>query len=309
MDVEFSSEIYYGAIVRGDLPAAMEYVRQFPERADLYRKFVDRFEREQYVRFDLPPELDSILRIYQQYYRDVFFLRADKERALDRMNARFADFFGKPRDSILFSDLEEHYIAEAFRRSGLHFQGGRTGGYYGPYIWRTTENAEYDVELPGGIQKYTVKLLDGFVTLGWLDYLSFGKISPGGWTDGDGIINCVKSSYDFESENFRVSLLKHEAQHARDLEKVPDMSSETLEYRAKLVELIYSSERNLLPQFRGEADDADPGNGHAMASDRIVKGFCRMLKLSPSELDKLPNGQVRDVATALFAESAHALHS
>lgn len=62
-----------------------------------------------------------------------------------------------------------------------------------------------------------------------------------------------------------MSLLKHEAQHARNLAIHKDMSSEGLEYRAKLVELIYSKESNLLEQFAQEANSLDKSNGHPAA--------------------------------------------
>lgn len=152
-----------------------------------------------------------------------------------------------------------------------------------------------------------MKLLDGFVVKSWLDYLSFGKVSTGGWTDTDGVINCVKSSYDFGSENFRVSLLKHEAQHARDLTFWPDMPSALLEYRAKLVELIYSVERNLLTQFAREADSSDNRNGHSAAAHRIVSECCKMLDKCADELGMLSIEQVQSTAKSLFDKSTSAL--
>lgn len=35
----------------------------------------------------------------------------------------------------------------------------------------------------------------------------------------DGTINCVEQAYDFASERFLVSLLKHEAQHTVDMKR------------------------------------------------------------------------------------------
>ncbi|MFR3469795.1 MAG: hypothetical protein ACLTTF_09695 [Oscillospiraceae bacterium] len=150
-----------------------------------------------------------------------------------------------------------------------------------------------------------MKLLDGFITRGWIDYLSFGEIGPGGWVDGDGYINCVKSTWDLESEGFRVSLLKHEAQHARDLETNKDMSSEDLEYRTKLVELIYSGERNLLQTFAQEASPSDKSNSHAIAAYRIVKGFADRLGVVHLNSSVIPIGRIQTVAKLLFENSSH----
>lgn len=296
----YDSSIYYGCIVKGDLHGAMSYVRQFPERSALYERFMNRFAHERRITYEADAELERILTAYQQYYRDVFYLRMDRKQAENRLRDRLAQALGIHEDGTELCDIEQNQLVEMFRSHGLHFLGGKSSGYYGPYVWRTTETVSYDVELPDGVQTYSVKLLDGFLTRSWIDYLSFGEIGSGGWTDGDGCINCVKSAWDLESESFRVSLLKHEAQHARDLAMDREMSSEELEYRAKLVELIYSSERNLLKAFAREADASDPTNGHAMAAHRIMKGFADALGVEKLDPDAIPLGQIQTVARELF---------
>ena len=301
--MQFNRDIYYGNIVRGDLHGAISYVKQFPEQIELYKRFMDVFEREQYISYEIDPDLNNILTAYQQYYRDVFYICMEKECSASKLRARLAVLLGITDNGLELCDLEQNHLVTLFMSRGLHFLGGKSSGYYGPYIWRTTETVSYDVELPDGIQTYTVKLLDGFLTQSWIDYLSFGEIGPGGWADADGIINCVKSAWDFESESFRVSLLKHEAQHARDLAEDKDMSSEELEYRAKLVELIYSRERNLLQAFAREADDSDRSNGHAMAAYRIVKEFTDALGVSEFDPSAIPIEQIQTIAKTLFGKS------
>lgn len=295
--------IYYGYIVKGDLRGAITCIKQFPEQTNLYNRFVDVYEHEQYMTYEVDAELNNILTAYQQYYRDAFYLCVGQEQAANKLRDRLAVLLGIKDNSIALCDIEQNQLVKLFMNRGLHFMGGKTSGYYGPYIWRTTEMVSYDVELPDGIQTYTVKLLDGFITRSWIDYLSFGEIGPGGWADGDGYINCVKSAWDFESESFRVSLLKHEAQHAKDLATNKDMSSEDLEYRAKLVELIYSSERNLLLGFAQEADNSDKSNGHAIAAYRIIKGFADVLGVKEIDHAALKIAQIQEVAKRLFADS------
>ena len=299
----FNSDSYYGYIVKGDLQGAINYAKQFPEQIDLYNHFLRVFGHEQYITYDGSAELNDILTAYQQYYRDAFYLGINRDQAADTLKKRIIALLGIPDEQIELCDLEQKYLADAFRQWGLHFLGGKTGGYYGPYIWKTSETVSYDVELPDGVQSYSVRLLDGFITRSWIDYLSFGEIGSGGWADGDGYINCVKSAWDFESESFRVSLLKHEAQHARDLEANKDMASEDLEYRAKLVELIYSSERNLLQAFAQEADDSDASNGHATAAYRIIKGFADTLGIKKIAPSTLRINQIQEIAKRLFLDS------
>lgn len=299
----FDCDIYYGSIVKGDLRSAIAYVKQFPEKSALYNRFVSVFEHEQYISYDVDAELNEILLSYQQYYRDTFYLCLSKELAENKLKERLAKLLGIPDEHTELCDLEQKNLVDLFESHGLHFLGGKTGGHYGPYIWRTTETVSYDVELPGGVQNYSVKLLDGFIARSWIDYLSFGEIGSGGWADGDGYINCVKSAWDFESESFRVSLLKHEAQHAHDLKTDKNMSSEDLEYRAKLVELIYSKERNLLQSFAQEADNSDRNNGHAMAAHRIIKGFSDILKVDDIQPATISIEQIQTIARALFDDS------
>lgn len=295
--------IYYGYIVKGDLRGAISYVQQFPDQIELYNRFMERFEQERYINYEVDSDLNDVLLAYQQYYRDTLYLGVGKDQAAELLRKRLLSLLGISDGQTALGDLEQNHLAELFQRRGLHFLGGLTSGYYGPYVWKTTETLSYDVELPNGVQSYCVKLLDGFITRSWIDFLSFGEIGSGGWADGDGYINCVKSAWDFDSESFRVSLLKHEAQHAYDLERSPDMLPEELEYRAKLVELIYSRERNLLQTFAQEADNSDKNNGHAIAAYRIMKGFEKVLGIELLDPLTVPVGTIQAVARSLFEKS------
>ena len=299
-----NKEIYFGFLVRGDLAGAIGYIRQFPEQADLYHRFMDLFDQERYIDYDIDAELNSILTAYQQYYRDIFYLRIKKELAECRLCSSLKAQLGISDSEIEISSLEQHQLVDLFQHHGLYFMGGKTSGYYGPYVWRSTESVLFDVELPDGIQSYSVKLLDGFVTRSWVDFLSFGEIGPGGWADNDGCISCVKAAWDFDSESFQVSLLKHEAQHSRDLALHPNMSSAALEYRAKLIELIYSNRRNLLPAFDHEADSSDSDNGHALAAYRIIKEFREYPGMDGKDISSIPTEQIQAIAKELFAKSS-----
>lgn len=299
MKTAFDQNLCLAWLKKGRLRPAMEYLARFPEQAELYRQYISLYQQEQYLSYDVDSRLQDILLAYQKYYRDAFYLEQSPEEATEGLRARLAGLLEGGAASL--DELEE-LAAEAFRAGGFHFLGGRTGGCYGPYIWRTEELRRYEVELPEGVQEYAVKLLGGFVMESWLSYLTFGLSGTGGWSNGDGLIHCVKRHYDLKSESFRVSLLKHEAQHASDQGRYPGMSSADLEYRAKLVELIYSEERQLLGRFLQEADAANPGSGHGLAAERIVRGFAR--QQDGDGLAALPIETVRAAALELFWESS-----
>lgn len=301
MENSFDWSLCLAHLKKGDLCSAMEYLAGYPEHAELYQKSVSLFQQENYLSYDVDDGLQSILLIYQKYYRDAFYLRQSPEDAAGHLRSRLAELFQTDPAAPL-DELEEK-VVEACRSRSLYALTGRTGGYYGPYIWRTEELKHYAVELPDGVQDYAVKLLDGFIMESWLNYLTFGKSGTGGWSNGDGLIHCVKHHYDLDSESFQVSLLKHEAQHAADQSKYPGMSTGDLEYRAKLVELIYSSQRRLLDQFLLEADASRADNSHGLAAERIIRGFEKRLELRRGELSGLPVEQVQAVSRELFAES------
>ncbi len=80
------------------------------------------------------------------------------------------------------------------------------------------------------------------------------------------------------------------------------MQSGVLEYRAKLVELIYSTEQNMLMRILREADPSQVKNGHALAAYKIVTDFKRYMN-NKEHLESLPISRVREIALALFNTS------
>lgn len=299
---KFEKDTLRGMIVKGNLRAAMTYLEQFPETAALYQKSVALYQQEHYLTYDVDAELNKILLAYQKYYRDAFYLELPAEEAAQRLRERLAELFRAASDASL--DKLEEMVGTAFHQKSFHALMGRTSGYYGPYIWKVEELKHYKVELPEGEQDYAVKFLDGFIMKSWLDYISFGETGTGGWSNGDGLIHCVRAAYDLESEDFQVSLLKHEAQHAMDQARYKDITNEELEYRAKLVELIYSRERRMLEHFVSQADATKADNGHGLAAERIVRGFEICLKKDRGSLAELPIESVQTIAQSLFSESS-----
>lgn len=304
MNKEFERDIFHGHLIKGKPKDALEYLKSFPEKRELYDKYISFFEELPYPEYEIGDALNKALYIYRQYYRDVFYLEAEEKKAAENMRDRLSALFGIDNKNTGIDDIEYNILKPAFSDKGYNMLGGLTGGFCGPYIWKTTEEKNYRVELPEVVKEYRVNLLDGFISLSWLNFISLGEIGTGGWTDGDGIIYCVKSSYDLNEEAFNISLLKHEAQHAADMEKYESMFSEDLEYRAKLVELIYSRKRRLLEKFVSEGNNSNEKNGHAMAAYRIGENFTKKLGLSLSELSGVSAEEVQRTAAELFGESS-----
>ena len=256
--------------INGDIKGAIAYMREHEEFKDILPAYVAIFENCEYRTFEIPDILNDILRLYQVYFRDTFYCGLPEAEAADKLLTQLKVLLDVP-------DAEESLLTEklqsVFEAKGYHALFGKTQGYYGPYIWRDTVPTVYRVELPDGTAEYTVNILKGFVFRSWMDYLTFGQFGTGGWSSPDGTINCIEQAYDFESERFLVSLLKHEAQHTVDMKQFPGITPAELEYRAKLVELHYSGDLGLLQKFLSEADESRASDAHALASARLKRAF------------------------------------
>ena len=245
-------------------------MRNHEEYKDILPAYVAIFENCEYRTYEMPDMLNDILRLYQIYFRDTFYCGLPEAEAADKLLTGLRALLNMPdADEVLLTEQ----LQAVFEAEGCHALFGKTQGYYGPYIWRDTVPTVYRVELPDGTADYTVSTLKGFVFRSWMDYLTFGRYGTKGWALPDGTINCVEQACDFESERFLVSLLKHEAQHTVDMKQFPEITAAELEYRAKLVELHYSSDLNLLQKFISEADESKANDSHAVASVRIKREF------------------------------------
>ena len=256
--------------VNGDIKGAIAYMREHEECKDILPAYVAIFEDQKYCTYEMPDNLNEILRFYQVYLRDAFYCGLPEAAAADKLLTGLQALLNMPDagEVLLAEQLQSLFEAE-----GYHALFGKTQGYYGPYIWWDTVPTVYRVELPDGTAEYAVNILKGFVFRGWMDYLTFGRHGTGGWASPDGTINCVEQAYDFASERFLVSLLKHEAQHTVDMKRFPEITPAELEYRAKLVELHYSCDLSLLQKFLSEADESKTNDAHAVAAARIRRGF------------------------------------
>ena len=256
--------------LNGDIKGAIAYMRDHEEFKDILPAYIAIFEDCKYRTFEIPDVLNDILRLYQIYFRDVFYCGVSEADAANQLRTQLKRLLNMPdADEALLTEK----LQSAFEEKGYHALFGKTQGYYGPYIWRNTVPTAYRVELPGGTAEYTVNILKGFVFRSWMDYLTFGRYGTGGWASPDGTINCIEQAYDFESERFLISLLKHEAQHTVDMKKFPEITPAELEYRAKLVELHYSGDLGLLQKFLSEADESKANDSHAVASARLKREF------------------------------------
>jgi len=275
---EFNRGDYVGRLVRLDLPGTLAYLESVGETgmaAALRRKLSD---PAPYATGDA--FLDSVLNAYQSYFKDCFApagetLEAAEQAARQALTARLGALLDQPGADL---DALEETLRAKVAAGGRHFLGGTTQGYYGPYLWAATTRTDYNVEIPSGTETVTVFWMDGFLMRSWLDWLSAGEVGAGGWAKPEGLY-CVRQAYadKLDTPAFQISFLKHEAQHHADF-RLGELEPWLLEYRAKLVELIYTPDASFLASLLASGDASSKANSHAYAAAQIVADLAAYLE-------------------------------
>lgn len=230
--------------LQGNVLEVIDYLKSLENKSEevleLERKYIHRF-----IAQDEPLKINSkdpfileVLKCYYKYYIAVL-TNNDAQEAENQLAVSLAKLLMIKEDTDL--DEIETELESIFREKGYTFLGGRTTPYRGPYIWKTTKKEDFCVELPCGKQQLTVFFISDFLMLSWLHFATFGRHHAGGWAKEEGIyyVDAGNKKIDKQSADFQIWFLKHEAQHLSDYGKYPNLKEAGLEYRAKLVELIY----------------------------------------------------------------------
>jgi hypothetical protein len=196
-------------------------------------------------------------------------------------------------------------IENRLRESGLHVLGGRTGHLLELMIWRREDVVTHHVRLPEQekVQDIRVTQVDDFVSFGWAHYATCGRRATGGWAHPD-MLFAVMPRYagGAGGEQFRVSLLGHEAQHAADKTHLPGLASWELEYRAKLTELSLAdtTRAQILSRFIEDQGD-DMQSPHSYANKRVLAALrVRLGVREDAQLSSVPLGDLQRAAVSLL---------
>ncbi len=297
----------------GDVKSGFKFLQSIDKPSGAIRKFTEKVRNRFFVdrpkkRFNTGiPWVREVLSAYCDYYIEVMARNiapaAAEKKLFDTLKHLVP---GNPGDI----DTLEQLLAERFTSIGWFFLGGITQPYRGPYIYENRVCETFSIELPLGTREIRVFFMDNFHSLSWLNFATFGKYGTGGWAKSDGLY-CVRKAYDPLSEKFLVSYLKHEAQHFDDYARFPflvDGHQAILEFRAKLVELIYASSDNTFRKFIKEAKN-DKQFPHLQASCMIVEELATAFHVSVEEIGKLdlPLSEIQKQAAAIFIRNTEEL--
>jgi len=273
----------YSICWQGNILKAIEYLKTSNEKnndvAILEKQYEERFlgDNEIYEIDSDDTWIKAVLNSYFCYFRSVLTNNSieDAENALIASLSKLVNINRETNLDEIESELEN-----IFKEKGYSFLGGVTPPYRGPYIWKTTLKKEFNISLLDSDQVVTVYFISNFLMLSWLHFATIGKHSTGGWARPEGLyyVDNGNEYIDTNSTKFQVWFLKHEAQHLSDYKKFPKLNSINLEYRAKLIEIIYHPEPyNLIEKFLLQSNSNNKALSHPYAAYSIIKQLSALI--------------------------------
>ncbi|MFD0771733.1 hypothetical protein ACFQZ1_23655 [Bacillus sp. CGMCC 1.60114] len=308
----------YSYCLQGNVNKAYEYLQNIDNNIgleNLKNKYYNRFYAEkpifQYKTKDI--WMRSVIRVYYEYFISVLTNRKNKEEAESILAEHLIELLPGFETTNDLDSIEE-LLAKEFKSRGFYFLGGVTPPYRGPYIWRKEEKIEYEVILPDKSKKVVVYFMSDFIMQSWLHFATFGERAAGGWASKNALY-CVKERYEkvLNKPDFLYSYLAHEAQHLADYEDFPCLLPVDLEYRAKLVELIYHPLNNkvLMKKFLSDADN-NRENPHPYSSYVICSNLSKEIYgvddvTDPEKWREIGSKILSNVAKELFQKHTNLL--
>ncbi len=202
----------------------------------------------------------------------------------------------------------EKAIQERLATEGRFVLLGRTGALRELMVWGRQREVLEPVDLPDRSLRVRVIYLEDFTSLGWGDWATCGRRGAGGWATGNALHAVTPRYASLLSEEFRVTFLRHEAQHSADLARFPGLSPWELEYRAKLTELaqVRTTRMRVLRKFL-EDQSAEPSHPHGYANRKVLRDVADRLRVDqPSALTSVDVEALNAAATALHREDSSA---
>jgi hypothetical protein len=291
-----------------DMPSTLKMLKaisleQLSEKKQRARECVlERFAKPAQVTEQLPPIVMQILGTYRQYWHRVLL----RESTLEVGNAKLAD---ELRRLLVKTDTDLDALTEAagarIESEGFFVGVGITFPLHELMIWSREETVQHNVELPFRTAKVEEKRLRDFVSLGWSAWGTCDQAHTGGWATKERLFS-VADAWDFESEKYQSSLLKHESQHFSDYVDYPKMAQPDLEFRGKLTELATADKilGDLLEDFTISAR-RDRSLPHPFASYWVIEKMRARLKTE--QWSSLTREQIRSAAKAELLAHSEAL--
>jgi len=321
----------YGFALGGDIRSALDLLPKeaSPKISDKDKAFITNFRNRfayQEDKSDYLPKADTslygLLQVYRDYWRPSILNNSRRyDTALFLNLIKYLQGIYPPSKAIdlkaggeAIASSVAKYLKEYIVLKGMHTTGfGRTGSYLDLLVWKKQVDTVYNLTLDGDPVAVHIVFMDDFISLGWEDYATLGKHYPGGWATKEALY-AVKKAYDTNSEEFKVSYLSHEGRHFADYKLFPKLSSQDLEYRAKLTELSIAEETLYKTiEFFIHNANYESSNSHSIANFCVIRDLSKKLFHSDFEKDiskwkKIPIKKIHKESKKLLQKNTNDLN-
>ncbi len=211
---------------------------------------------------------------------------------------------------------DDSELTRVIGNEGFHCKFFLLNGIQDLLIWDKESRSIYSIDLPENNIDINVVFIENYILKGAANYATFGYSQIGGWASNeDSSLFCNKGTYKLNSEKFQYSYLKHESVHFVDIEKYPNLESADLEYRAKLIELIYCTEKTIykrLDEFIIGSSNETRDNSHPFANHHLISQLSKEFFNTEFETDiskwkSIPPEDINKVSLALFRKGSELL--
>ncbi len=317
----------------GDVSTAfikMEEIKSFSN--PIVNIIYQRWKKKMYARFVSKEEVfentsgnkivNDISNIYREYWRVELMKPLSESRTDSTLYNNITDYVlsnkltSLSKDSLRINIKDDSILKKIIEKEGFKVNFDFRNGFQELFIWNKESTEKYDVILPKETIKTTVVFIESYHIKGYDEFSTIGDSQVGGWATKDSTtLFCNKGTYDLNSEKFKISYLKHESLHFTDLNNYPNLSSADLEYRSKVIELIYCTEGTMydrISEFVLAANNADRDNAHPYANYILIQNMSKLIFNSNFNSDinqwkKVSVDKINKAASSLYESSENIL--
>lgn len=317
----------------GDVSTAFAKMEERKSFSNPIVNFISqRWKKKMYARFVSKEEVfentsgnkivNDISNIYREYWRVELMKPLPESRTDSTLYNNITDYVISnkltrlSKDSLRKNIKDDSVLKEIIEKEGFKVDFKFRNGFQEIFIWNKESTKKYEVILPKDTVKTTVVFIESYHINGYDEFATFGDYQVGGWAIKESAtLYCNKGTYDLNSEEFKVSYLKHESLHFTDLNEYPNLSSADLEYRSKVIELMYCTEETIYDNiglFMSGANKADRNNSHPYANYIFIQNLSKLIFNSDfnsdiNQWEKVPVDKINKAASSLYESSENIL--
>ena len=293
-----------------------------------------RWKKKMYARFVSKAEMfenasgnkivNDISNIYREYWRAELMKPLPESRTDSTLYNNITDYVlsnkltSLSKDSLRKNIKDDSVLKEIIEKQGFKVDFKFRNGFQEIFIWNKESIKKYEVILPKDTLKTTVVFIESYHINGYDEFATAGESQVGGWAIKESaILYCNKGAYDLNSEKFKVSYLKHESLHFTDLNNYPNLNAADLEYRSKVIELMYCTEATIygnIGMFISGANEANRDNSHPYANYVLIQNLSKLIFNSNFNSDinqwkKVSVDKINKAASSLYESSENILQN